>query len=484
MTSMKKVVSIALAAIMTVSLAACGGSPQSADTSDAPQSSQAAESTDQGQSADAKEFSWQMATGTTIKILFNQHPYVEPIVAALPEFEKLTGIKVEYSIIPESNYFDKVTMQLNSRSGDPDIFMTGPYQVWEYASAGYMQDLDVFLNDPSMVSDDFDVDDFYESILNAVRWDGKAGHMMGTGPLWGLPMGFETNELTYNKRIFDEHGIKPPTTLEELYEAAKALQGHSGANTYGIALRGERGWATLITGYMTLYSTWGAKDFEVKDGKLVSVVNSPEAVAMTDWYVKLVRDGGSPTWASATWYSAGGELGAGTAAMLLDSTANGFSQATAGKSQEAGNLAYVPIPIPAGKEHPASNLWVWSLAMNSASKNKEAAWLFMQYFSGKQYQNKSAVDSAIVCTPRKSTNESEGYQNIVGGVLGFNDTFATMVEYTSMLYTPQPHIFEVLTEWSATLQEIVEGKYATTQEGMDALKEKLDKIVADVVVEN
>lgn len=470
-----RVLCLALAVIMTVGLAACGGGPK---TTPPPATTARASAPP----ANAEGFSWDLASGSTIKILFNQHPYVEPIVAALPEFEEKTGIKVEYSIIPEANYFDKVTMQLNSRSGDPDIFMTGPYQIWEYASAGYMQDLDEFMNNPNMVSDDFDVDDFYPSILNANRWSGKTGEMMGTGPLWGLPMGFETNELAYNKRIFEEHGIKPPKTIDELYDAAVALQGHSGTNTYGLAVRGERGWATLITGYMSLYSTFGAKDFAVENGKLVSQVNSPEAVAMTEWYVDLIRAGGSPTWASATWYSAGGELGAGSAAMLFDSTSNGFSQATTGKSEEAGNLAYVPIPVPEGVDHPVSNLWVWSLAMNSASKNKDAAWLFMMYFSGKEYQNRSAVEAAIVCTPRKSTNESAAYQEIVGGVEGFNETFATMVEYTSMLYTPQPHIFEVLTEWCATIQDLVEGKYATTQDGMDALKVKLDKIVADVTV--
>ncbi|GHV79894.1 ABC transporter substrate-binding protein [Spirochaetia bacterium] len=428
------------------------------------------------------KFSWTMSSGETINVLFNQHPYADEIIKKIPDFEKLTGIKVQYSVIPESNYFDKVTTQLNSRSGDMDIFMTGPYQIWEYASAGYMQDLDEFLKNPAYISDDFDVQDLFPSILNALRWDAKAGHLMGTGPLWGFPMGYESNELVYNKRIFAEHNIKVPTNTDELLAAAKALKGHSGPNTYGVALRGERGWATPITAYFSLYYSWGAKDFEVKNGKLSAVVNSPEAVAMTDWYVNLIKSGGSSTWGSATWYSSGAELGAGTAAMLIDSSQNCFGQTVKGNSKEAENLVFTTIPVPRGKSL-KSNLWVWAMAMNASSKKKVPAWLFMQYFTGKEYQQFASVDGRIVQTIRSSSFNQPAYQNIVS-TSGFIDTFNGTVAGTTLLPTPQYHFFEIGTEWSATLQDLVEGKYASTQQAMDALKKKLDDIVSDIEVTN
>jgi multiple sugar transport system substrate-binding protein len=429
------------------------------------------------------KFSWDMYSGQTINVLFNQHPYADAIIKRLPDFEKLTGIKVQYSVTPESNYFDKVSTQLVSRSGDMDIFMTGPYQIWEYASAGYMQDLDEFLNNPAYTSPDYDVDDFYPSIFNFSRWDGKPGHLMGKGPLWGLPMGFESNYLVYNQRIFKERNIKVPTNTDELAAAVQALQRHNGPNTYGIALRGERSWATLITAYFSLYYTWGAKDFEIRNGKLSAAVNSPEAVAMTDWYVNMIRNGGSPTYASATWYSAGGELGAGTAAMIIDAAAGVFTQATPGTSKEAENLAFAAIPMPNGKTQRKSNLWVWAMAMNASSQKKPAAWLFLQYFTGKEYVAASAVDARIVQIPRRSAFESPEYQALVGTVPGFVEAFNASVDATSLLPTPEYHFFEVAAEWSATIQELVEGRHASTQAGMDQLKAKLDAIVSDIKVE-
>ena len=437
-----------------------------------------------GSNTDHAEFSWDMCSGDTITVLFNEHQYVTPIIEKMEDFEKLTGIKVEHSTIPDSHYFDKIGTLLNAKSDKLDIFMTGPYQIWEYGSAGYMEDLQPYIDNDKKTNPDFDSDDFFQSILDSARWDGVEGHEMGTGPLLGLPMGFESNVMIYNKRILDEKGLQVPKTTSELLETARALQKHNGENSYGVALRGELGWGTIITAYQSLYKMWGATDFEVEGDKLVSKVNSPEAVEMTDWYVKLIQEGGSPTWASATWSSCGGELGAGTAAIMLDATNNAFSQTIPENAAEAENLVIAPIPLPDGKTDAdtKSQLWTWSLAMNSASAHKDAAWLFLQYFSGKEYQNESSVSAKIVNTPRQSSYDQDAYQELLKNSEGFVETFDATVDYTRMYYTPETYFFEVSQTWCQTLQELVEGKYASTQEGMDKLKEKLDEIVSHIEI--
>ena len=151
--------------------------------------------------ADA-EFDWKAYDGTTINVLFNEHTYSAAVIEKIPEFEELTGIHVEYSTTPESNYFDKVTTSLSSQSGDSDVFMTGAYQVWDYAPAGYMEDLEPYINDPTKTAPDYNYDDFIPGAVQSLRWDLTPGHAVGEGPQWALPMGWELNNLCYNKRIF------------------------------------------------------------------------------------------------------------------------------------------------------------------------------------------------------------------------------------------------------------------------------------------
>lgn len=206
-------------------------------------------------------FDWEMSKGETIHVMLNQHPYAEAIIERLPEFEKKTGIRVRYSVTPESNYFDKLTVSLNARNGRPDVFMTGSYQLWEFLFSGYVQELDPFIRDKGKTSPDYDPEDFFEGVLNGNRWNMKVGQPVGTGPLWAVPLGFEVNVLMYNRRALDKVGADPPKTFDELIETASKLNGWNGEGSYGIAVRGTRSWATIHPGYMTAYSMAGAKDF-------------------------------------------------------------------------------------------------------------------------------------------------------------------------------------------------------------------------------
>ncbi len=427
----------------------------------------------------AGEFNWKQQSGKTLRILFNQHPYAEGIIMKLPEFEEETGIKVEYSIIPEENYFDKLTTLLSSRGGDPDVYMTGAYQVWEYAPPGYMVDLSAYINDPAKTSPDYDFADFFPGIVGALQWDLVPGHKVGSGPQWALPLGFEANCLSYNKEILDKHGIAVPKTMKELLDATKKLNKFEGEGTYGLAVRGTRNWATIHPGYMTTYTNWGAEDLAIENGKLVSKVNSKEAVEMTEAWVELIKAGGSPTWASYTWYQCGADLGARKAAMMFDADILGYFNNVPGASSQSGKLASAPPPLPEGKTKINANLWVWSIAMNADSKVKDAAWIFMQWFTAKPYQTFSVVDWKAVDPPRKSVFNDPKFQARIAEMHGFADMFEKTIGGASICFTPNPYFFELTTEWAATLQDIVAGKFSA-QVGLDQLKIKMDKALEDV----
>ncbi|MBR5945155.1 MAG: sugar ABC transporter substrate-binding protein, partial [Lachnospiraceae bacterium] len=387
-----------MALIMTVALAAgmlvgCGGT--TAPTSESTPASNEATTNDDAASVSAPatvegngEFDWKKFDGEEITVLFSEHTYADAVEEKLGEFTEKTGIKVNYSSMPEGNYFEKLNVELSSHSGSIDVFMTGAYQSWEYATAGNLEPLENFigtdLTDPA-----WQYDDFIPAVIDALKWDLVPGHPVGSGSQWALPMGWEVNILTYNKRILEENGIEPPKTAEELLEAAKALKEFDGSGSYGLAVRGLPDWGTIHPAYMSMYSTWGGKDFEIEDGKLVSKVNSPEAVAMTEYWVDLVKNGSAPQWATYGWEMCGADLGAGKAAMMWDADRGGYTQNTPGSSNEAGNMAFgmVPYPESAGKTEAdmRSNLWVWSMAMNADSAKKEAAWYFMQYFTSPEY---------------------------------------------------------------------------------------------------
>ncbi len=428
----------------------------------------------------AGAFNWQMAKGQTISVLLNQHMYTTDLLTHLATFEALTGIHVNYTVIPEENYFDKLTMYLSSKSGEPDVFMTGAYQIWDYAPPGYLQNLDEFVYNPEYTSPDYDINDFFPGIIGADRWDLLPGHPVGTGPLWAIPQGFEIYTLAYNKKAFEEAGVEPPTattTVDQLIEIAKKMQGWGGPGTYGIAVRGTRNWATIHPAYMTNFRDYGATDMVLKGGKLVATLNSPQAIEATEKFAELIKEGGSPNWSNDTWYQCQADLGAGKAAMMWDADLATYPMNVKGASKVAGDLAWVPSPLPAGKKIIHSNIWVWSLAMNAYSKHKIAAWLFIQYFTGKQYQLWEAVNANGVDPARASVFNDPAFQKRMEMFPGYLSAFKTEIDNAAIQFTPEPDFIEIATDWAATLQGIVFGNYPSVQVAMNDLNNKVNSIL-------
>src|SRR5690606_24730953 len=62
------------------------------------------------------EFDGKKHSGKTVKLLLNQHPYTDAMIANIDNFRELTGMEVTYDVFPEDVYFDKVTAALSSRS--------------------------------------------------------------------------------------------------------------------------------------------------------------------------------------------------------------------------------------------------------------------------------------------------------------------------------------------------------------------------------
>jgi multiple sugar transport system substrate-binding protein len=120
--------------------------------------------------------------------------------------------------------------------------------------------------------------------------------------------------------------------------------------------------------------------------------------------------------------------------------------------------------------------------MNAASKSKTAAWLFIQYFTGKDYMKKAAIEGAVNPT-RDSVFYSKEFQDVIAKTDGYLETFKATIGGTSILSVPQSHFYETTAEWAATLQDIVNGQYPNAKAGLDALKVKMDNIVSDLVIE-
>ncbi len=421
-------------------------------------------------------FDWKRHDGTTIRALLNEHPYTTALENGLAGFTELTGITVQYDKFPESNYFEKLTVDLQSGQPTYDVFMLGAYFVWQYGPPGYLEDFLPWIENPSATNEDYDWEDIYPNLRAADQWSLQVGDPLGTGGQYALPWGFETNTIMYNTEIFDALGVQPAETFDELTELARAIGEEAPsagfADTYGIGARGSRQWATIHPGFMTQYSREGGKDFELQGDVLVPVMNSEVAVAFTDKWAAMLRDAGPPNWTNYYWYDVGTDLGAGKAAMIYDADILGYFNNT-GTAVE-GKIAWHPGPAgPDGSL--ATNQWIWSLGMSSASPNKSAAWHFLQWATGKDHLRTAAIEGEMIDPVRASIVEDPEFVDKMSAQINFLETFDAIIQDTQILFTPQPAFFEATTLWAEALQDIYGGSDA--QETLDALVEEIQATV-------
>lgn len=314
---------------------------------------------------------WKQFQGTEIRFLMNKHPFTTFIEPKVPEFQKLTGIKVTIEAFPEDQYRNKRTIELNA-GGKLDGYMIMPGQDdLHYWKAGWLQPMDAYVSDPTLTQADWDFKDFFPSFAKASSVDGK---------LIGIVINAETSLLAYRKDLFTKFKVKVPQTMKELEQTAKFFYGKEvdGKKMVGITLRGK-GAAATSQWVDFLYSFGGS--WTTAQGK--SNFASPQDIAAFKFYGDLLRNYGPQGGAMLHWAESTSIFMEGKAAMIYDANVFKALYENPKESKVAGKVGYAVIPAgPAGRLPHVSN-WSLSISKTSTPQRQKAAWLFIQWATNK-----------------------------------------------------------------------------------------------------
>ena len=421
---------------------------------------------------------WRQAAGQSLAIGLNKHPFTESLLPLIPEFRSLTGIDVDYLILPEAEYFTRLVADLSQQRGEFSVIMTGPMRNWQYVPPNWILPLDDFLSNPKLTDPGwFKLDDFYPALIAANRWNGKTGSGVGEGPLYSIPVLEESYILAYRKDIFDQYNIKVPTTLEEMVDAARLVKKNAGIP--GIVARGTPGLASMGTGFVSGLKSYTDGKWSEFDEKLNANFHDPRSVAFTETWIRMVRDSGPANWANMQWYDAMEAFTAGQGGMIADADFFAASYENPAKSKVAGKVGYALIPAGAGGKSYAG-LWTWALGINSATKNREAAWLFVQWATAQRTLLNATLGYRNFNPSRTSVTNDPRVQEIMrpwgGG--SYVTTVAKNLETAKVAWTPESERQRVGDIWGRALHEIYFQRMSTA----DALKKastEADKVLQE-----
>jgi multiple sugar transport system substrate-binding protein len=421
---------------------------------------------------------WRQAAGQSLSIGLNKHPFTESLLPLIPEFRRLTGIEVEYLILPEAEYFTRLVADLSQQRGEFSVVMTGPMRNWQYVPANWILPLDDLLNNPKLTDLSwYNLNDFYPALIAANRWNGETGSGVGEGPLYSIPVLEESYILAYRKDIFDQYNIKVPTTLDEMVEAARLVKKNAGIP--GIVARGTPSMASMGTGFISGLKSFTDGKWSEFDEKLNANFHDPRSVAFTETWIRMIRESGPVNWANMQWYDALEAFTVGQGGMIVDADFFAAGYEDPAKSKVAGKVGYAPIPAGAGGKSYAG-LWTWALGINSAAKNRDAAWLFVQWATAQRTLLNATLGYRNYNPSRASVTNDPRVQEVMkpwgGG--SYLTTVAKNLETAKVAWVPESERQRVGDVWARALHEI----YFQRLSAADALKKasvEADKVLKE-----
>lgn len=360
----KKLLAFALAGLLAVgSLTACGGGNSSADKT----------------TAGGSEEGTKKSGGITLTLYGNASDAAKPYMQKIFKlYEEASGNKIDVQGLDADN-FESVALTKFQTGDIPDILMHfGGYSLDAYNPAENFVDF----TDAEWVSD---------------LSDGAKSQAQRNGVIYGLPFWESSvSGCFYNKKIFEEKGLKIPTTQAEFDDVCQKLLD---AGVQPIYMAAADTWPLLYQFGM---------DPIFKDAEVLKKINSnqitysdiPEMHSLMEWY-KNASDKGyfGKNVATDTFDYASEVLGTGEAAMMFvwdtwfdtdyDSESYDYS------SEDFGMFPIFMGTVDQGTYEGGNNSL---LLVNKNSKNVETAKEFIEFCADPENYNQAFKDVSTTPT--------------------------------------------------------------------------------------
>ena len=368
--------------------------------------------------ANADDAFWKEAAapyeGVTLRGVTESSPpslYIREVLA--PEFEELTGIRVDIETTSWDQMFDKAIKDMEAGTGIYDMVYIEQDIVYSYLARDFLTDTTQLLADnPALKAPTYDEANF---TTFADYFKGENGH------LYGIPMEAFIKIYLYRTDLFGDPDIQaafkektgrdlaPATTHAEYTEIAKFFYEYGQENDlqlWGATVQGHTGHAASWYEYVeTVAPTFGIYNWgiDADNNYAASVANGGEMNSDTakealQWWLDL-RQYAPPESNQSTWTEVGTTFGAGRAAQGLVYGENaGWIAADDTKSLVVGKVGVALPPLAEGVMEEVENGEGYigyydggAFGLPSTSKKKEAAALFLQYIGQNEVQPDWAV---------------------------------------------------------------------------------------------
>jgi len=305
------------------------------------------------------------------------------------------GVTLKFVFIPQTQGSQADEKLLTAVAGGtpPALHYADRFTVPQFAQQGFFTDITDLAQTAGVKGDDY-----YPFAWAEATYKDK---------IYALPFDTDTRALWYNKDIMKEAGLdpeKPPTTLDELRAATKALtkkDGNGNVTRYGFNPLYDQAWSY----------TWGFAfkgEFQDPTTKKITTAhpNNIKAMQFVKDFVDEIGVDAIDAMISACAGTACNDQNdyfwTGQSAMTCSGN---WKVAQAHKYKPDVNYGVVPMPGPDGPAPFASWAGGWSWAVPKGNKDVEAAFDALSYMCGAEGQLKYCKDTFHIPTNVKTSED-------------------------------------------------------------------------------
>jgi multiple sugar transport system substrate-binding protein len=263
-------------------------------------------------------------------------------------------------------------------------------------SNGWLEPLNAHYADKSLTDLGwYDESDLLKTARAFPVWQG--------GERYAMPITSEAVTLFINGDALAAKNLPVPQTFDDLLVTANAIKTDEMS---GIAMRAQAGGNSSVPAMSFVFSYGGDM---IKDNK--AAFASPEAIAAIAMFGRLLSQAGSRSVSGYEWYHVLDDFLQRKTAMAIDSSNFATDISNPAKSQVAKQAMFAAFPHPPGRTS-VPFMSHWQACINSRSRNKRAAFLFLLWATSKPTSMRTAA--AGLATTRLSAWSSEDFKKAFG----------------------------------------------------------------------
>ncbi|MEN4478875.1 sugar ABC transporter substrate-binding protein [Mycolicibacterium cosmeticum] len=338
--------------------------------------------------------------GVTLKLLVNQ-PHVTSFRDVLaPAWQRETGGTLEVTAAPYDQLTSKQILDVQSGTGEFDVFDYFYFGLGDLVDAGALVDLTDWIDTNKAA---IGVDGYLKSIYDPYT-------LLG-GKRYGLPYDGDVHILFYNAELLERYKVEPPKTWDEYDTIAAKITRDSRGAAYGAIVSGQQVPMILGCSYINRLTGYGG---ELVDSAGKPTLTSDASIAALRHLVD-VAPVALPTPLQVGFDQANTAFLTGQGALLDTWTDMALRAEDPSASKIAGRWGAVSLPVGGTNTTPRTALDAgFGLGISTASKHQDAAAAFLNWATATPQNLKvSSTAGAGIDPVRGDVLNSDGYAKVV-----------------------------------------------------------------------